>query len=96
MAVGWSQLELADRARTSQTKIWRLETNQPGGADVETLDRVLVELGLRVTLEIDGPHVHERFEQRDPVHAALVGCLAARLRRLGWEREAPWAARRQG
>ncbi len=83
--IGWSQDELADRALTSQSKIHRMETDKRGGLDLETLDRVLMELGLRVTLEIDGIHVAERREQRDAVHAAIVSVLARRLTRAGWK-----------
>ncbi len=83
-AIGWSQDELADRALTSQTKIWRIEHTLAGAADLETLDRVLTQLGLRVTLEIEGRHLAQRVEQRDIVHALLVGALASRLRRAGW------------
>ena len=82
--VGWSQAELADRALTSQTKIWRMEHAIRGALDLETLDRVLAQLGLQIVLEVDGRHVVARTEQRDLVHAALLGVLAARLRRAGW------------
>ncbi len=83
--IGWTQDELADRAHTSQTKIWRMEHAQAGALDLETLDRVLTELGFRVLLEVDGRHLVARTEQRDLVHAALLGVLASRLRRAGWE-----------
>jgi transcriptional regulator with XRE-family HTH domain len=84
VTIGWSQDELADRAHTSQTKIWRMERDRSGACDLETLDRVLRELGLAVTLEIEGRHLEQRVEQRDVVHAALLGELAARIRRAGW------------
>ena len=83
--IGWSQDELADRALTSQSKIHRMEADTRGALDLETLGRVLLELGLRVTLEVDGAHVTERREQRDAVHAAIVAVLARRLVRAGWE-----------
>jgi transcriptional regulator with XRE-family HTH domain len=82
--IGWTQDELADRALTSQTKIWRMEHDLSGAFDLETLDRVLAQLGLQVTLEIEGRHLAQRVEQRDVVHAALLGELASRLRRAGW------------
>lgn len=83
--IGWSQDELADRAMTSQSKIHRMERDKRGGLDLETLDRVLGELGLRVTLEVDGIHVTERREQRDAVHATIVSVLVRRLTRAGWQ-----------
>ena len=83
--IGWTQDELADRALTSQTKIWRMEHAASGALDLETLDRVLSQLGLQVVLEVDGRHLVARTEQRDLVHAALLGVLASRLRRAGWE-----------
>lgn len=85
LVIGWSQDELADLSRTSQTKIHRMETDKRAAFDLDTLDRVMVQLGLRVTLEVDGIHVAERREQRDAVHAAIVAVLARRLRRAGWE-----------
>jgi transcriptional regulator with XRE-family HTH domain len=83
--IGWTQDELADRAFTSQTTIWRMEHAASGALDLEMLDRVLAQLGLKVVLEVEGRHLVARTEQRDLVHAALLGVIAARLRRTGWE-----------
>jgi transcriptional regulator with XRE-family HTH domain len=83
--IGWSQDELADRARTSQTMVWRAES---GGADsirVEVLDRILRALGVRWELELRARHLDERRDQLEPVHAALVGAMAGRLGRAEWE-----------
>ncbi|HET7828019.1 MAG TPA: helix-turn-helix transcriptional regulator [Candidatus Limnocylindrales bacterium] len=87
LTIGWSQDELAERAKTSQTMIWRIET---GGADrvrIDVMDRVVRSLGMRWELELRGRHLDERRDQLDPVHAALVGSLGGRLARGGWEVE---------
>jgi len=83
-AIGWSQDELAGRAGTSQTKVWRIERGDAAAQDLATLDRVLGALGLRSTLEIEGRHLADREDQRDPVHAALATAVAGRLQRCGW------------
>jgi transcriptional regulator with XRE-family HTH domain len=95
LLIGWSQGELAIRAATSQTKVWRLESAEPGAFDMATLDRVLAALGLRPTLELEGRHLADRDDQRDRVHAALSAALAGRLRRAAWsvESEVPTGAR---
>lgn len=84
LVIGWSQRELADLAHVSRAAVWRLETNQKAGVDLDVIDGVLHELGLRITLEVEGQHVAARRGQRDLVHSRLVARLAARLRRLGW------------
>jgi transcriptional regulator with XRE-family HTH domain len=93
--IGWSQDELARRAGTSQTKVWRIEHAAPGACDLSTLDRVLSALGLRSTLEVEGRHLADRADQRDPVHAALASAVAGRLLRAGWvvDSEVPTGAR---
>jgi transcriptional regulator with XRE-family HTH domain len=82
--IGWSQDELADRAATSQTKVWRVERAAPGALDLETLDRLLTALGLRSTLEIEGRHLADRADQNDLLHGALGSAVAGRLRRAEW------------
>ena len=93
--IGWSQDQLADRAGTSQSTVWRIETAAPGAVDLGTIDRVLSALGLRSTLEVEGRHLADRADQRDPVHAALSSAVAGRLRRAGWavESEVPTGSR---
>lgn len=83
-SVGWSREELASRANTSPTRIWRLETADPAAFELGSVDRVLCAMGLRLNLEIHGLHLAEREAQRDLVHAAAVAALAGRLRRAGW------------
>ena len=82
--IGWSQEQLAIRARTSQTKVCRIEHAASGASDLKTLDRVLSALGLRSTLEIEGRHLADRAEQNDLVHAAMGSAIVGRLRRADW------------
>lgn len=86
LLIGWTQRELADRADTSHTAIWRLETARPGPVDLAMVERVLKALGMRPSLGIDDRHLADRRRQRDGVHAVLNGYAARRIARLGgWE-----------
>lgn len=82
--IGWSQRELADRARTSQTTICRIERGRTPTLDLLVVERVLVALGARASLRIDARHLADRRRQRDAVHARLTGFVARRLERTGW------------
>jgi transcriptional regulator with XRE-family HTH domain len=82
--IGWSQRELAGRARLSQARISRFESGVVDDLDVAALARVLAALGLRGQLMVEDRHLDDRRRQRDLVHAALVSRLARYLRRLGW------------
>jgi len=44
---GWTQAELADRARTSQSMVARLELGRRLEPDVVVVSRILAALGLR-------------------------------------------------
>lgn len=82
--IGWSQEELAARARTSQSRISRFERGVVPDLDIATLSRVLDALGLRGAVVVTDHHLDDRRRQVDPVHAALVARLSRQLRRLGW------------
>ncbi len=82
--IGWSQRELADRARTSQATIWRVETGAARHLDLLAVERVLAALGIRASLQLDARHLADRYRQRDAVHARLTGYVARRLERTGW------------
>jgi transcriptional regulator with XRE-family HTH domain len=84
LLVGWSQRELADRARTSQATIWRIEAGRAKALDLALVARVLTALGIRSALDLDGRHLADRRRQQDGVHARLTGYLARRLARVGW------------
>lgn len=61
-----------------------MERGAARATDLRVLDRALTALGLRTTLEIEGRHLADRADQRDPVHAALTLAMAGRLARCGW------------
>lgn len=84
--IGWTQRELADRALTSHTTIWRIERGQASHIDLLVVERVLHHLGLRATLSIarNPRHLDDRRRQADGVHARIVGHVARRLERSGW------------
>jgi len=83
--IGWTQRELATRAKTSQASIWRIETGHAETVEVAILERVLVALGLRARLELDGRHLDDRRRQQDPVHARVTGHVARRIEPGGWQ-----------
>ena len=80
--IGWTMRELAGRAGTSPTMVWRVEHGS--ATDLGAIVRILAALGLRPTLEIGGRHLDDRRRQRDPVHAAMVASRARSLRQHGW------------
>jgi transcriptional regulator with XRE-family HTH domain len=47
---GWTQQQLADRARTSRSTISRLERGHPGTFSIDTIRRVSAALDIRVDL----------------------------------------------
>jgi transcriptional regulator with XRE-family HTH domain len=82
--VGWTQAELAVRAATAQSRISRLESDGRADLDVSVLARVLSALGCRGSLEVSDRALDDRRQQRDPVHARVLGYVAQRLSRHGW------------
>ena len=50
LRLGWTQLELASRARTSKSTVARLERGDLGSASIDRVRRVLVVLGARLDL----------------------------------------------
>ncbi len=83
-AMGWTQDELASRAGTSQTRIWRLENGDPSAFDPSVFDDILAALGVRLTLNANARHLDDRARQRDAVHARLLETIAAALERHRW------------
>lgn len=84
LLVGWTQRELAARARTSQATIWRIESGSPAHLDLFVVERVLGALGVRASLDLDARHLVDRRRQHDAVHARLTGYVARRLEPAGW------------
>lgn len=79
--LGWSQRELADRAKTSHTTIWRIEGGHPAELDLLVVERLFAALGIRATLSLDARHLADRRRQADAVHARVNGYVGCRLRR---------------
>jgi HTH-type transcriptional regulator / antitoxin HipB len=84
-SIGWSQRELARRARVSQAAISRLERGVPSGLDLQDIERIALALGGTIRLTFHAPFLADRARQRDRVHARCGAYVAARLRGLGWD-----------
>ena len=85
LLAGWSQQELAERARTSQSRLSRLETGGADGIDLSAVGRILVALGVRGQLVLDDRNLDDRRAQQDVVHGIVLGWTESRLRRFGWQ-----------
>ncbi len=79
--VGWTQGELAQRSRSSQAAISRMEHGVAEVLDVLLVERVLDALGMRSELQVEGRHLGDRRRQREPVHARINGFVAGQLAR---------------
>lgn len=84
---GTSQEEVASRAGVSQARISRLERGRSADPDLGVVVRVLAALGFSGSLEISDRHLDDRRQQRDPVHAWILGHAMRRLERAGWRVE---------
>lgn len=84
VSIGWTQLELAARARVSQTAISRLERGLRAGLGLDDLQRVAGAMGGRFHVDLRAPFLLDRVRQRDRVHATCIGYVVRRLRRAGW------------
>lgn len=83
LAVGWTQGELAGRAKLSRPMVARVE-----GADVNVSVDVVANLcdalGVRVGLQLDAPFLADRRRQREPAHARCIAYAQRRLEAEGW------------
>jgi transcriptional regulator with XRE-family HTH domain len=84
LALGWSQRELAWRAKVAQSTVCRIERATLPDLTFDTAALLLDVLGVRASLELQAPFIADRARQRDPGHARCVAYVARRLRRLGW------------
>jgi transcriptional regulator with XRE-family HTH domain len=85
LAIGWSQEDLSDRAEVPQSALSRLERGLHSGLDFEDLERIGQALGGRWQIDLAVPFLADRKRQRDRVHARVIGYIARRLSRAGWE-----------
>jgi transcriptional regulator with XRE-family HTH domain len=82
--IGWSQEELARRARTSQPVISRLEAGAAPVLDVRVLNGVFDALGLDARMVLEGRHLRDRERQADGVHAKVNGFTGRHLVAWDW------------
>ena len=80
--IGWSQAELASRARTSQATVWRIESNTAKGIDLITVERILTQLTLQITVSAGSLALDDRRRQNDGLHAIVNGHVARHVGRL--------------
>lgn len=83
--IGWTQDQVAVKARTSQATVWRLESGRADHIDLGVVERVLAVLGISITMSATMRHLADRERQRDLVHAVLNGSCARRHAALGWD-----------
>ena len=79
--IGWTQRELAIRAKTSQATVWRIETGRAETVEVRVLERLVVLEHLVVHLP-----VLALFAGSQHGLGGGLGCLVTWLRRTGHER----------
>lgn len=83
--LGWSQDELAGRARMSQGMVSAVENARVPDMTFSRAERLLTAMGARLVISVDAPFLGDRQRQRDAAHARCSAHVASRLRRAGWE-----------
>jgi transcriptional regulator with XRE-family HTH domain len=81
---GWTQVDLARRARVSQASISRAETGQASRLTMRTVERVAEALGARLSVRVYW-HGEELDRLLDAAHAGIVDQVVAILVANGWE-----------
>lgn len=82
--VGWTQRELADRARVSQGWISLVERGHAGGLSIAGAERIIEAIGARLVVTVDAPYLGDRVRQRDPAHVRMSAYVGDRMHSLGW------------
>ncbi len=81
---GWTQAQLAARARISQSAVSRIERGEGDRLTHRLLVRIASELGARVRVQLLA-HGEDLDRLLDAGHAELVEHVTRMLRRHGWE-----------
>jgi transcriptional regulator with XRE-family HTH domain len=84
LRASWTERELARRLNVSHGAIHRLETGDLAFANLRLVSAAFKLLGIRWSLDANGPGLADRVDQRDRVHAQCVEYVVRRLRSLGW------------
>jgi transcriptional regulator with XRE-family HTH domain len=83
--IGWTQRELASRARVSQSLVSAIENGRLANASISTVSRLLEAMGSRLILDATRPQVADRERQRDAGHVRCVTYVVRRLVTAGWQ-----------
>jgi Helix-turn-helix. len=83
--LGWTQDELARRARMSQGMVSAVENVRVSDLTFSRAERLLAAMGARLVISVDAPFLGDRQRQRDSAHARCSAHVVSRLRRAGWE-----------
>lgn len=82
--LGWSQRELARRARMSQGMVCAIENGHVADMTFSRAQILLTAMGARLVVSVDAPFLGDRQRQLEPAHARCSAHVATRLRRDGW------------
>lgn len=82
-ALGWSQDDLARKARVSQSLVSAVETMELEGLSFAMASRLLETMGARLSVTVVPPYLGER-RQRDAAHAQWTTYVGRRLEANGW------------
>ncbi len=83
LAIGWSQQELAVRARISRQMVASVEAGSVN-VSIDVAAALIDALGLRVDLVLTAPFLADRRRQREPAHARCSAYSQRRLEGSGW------------
>jgi transcriptional regulator with XRE-family HTH domain len=84
LALGWTQTDLACRARVSQSLVSAVETMVLPDLTLATATRLLETMGARLSVSVSPPFLGDRERQKDAAHARCTNYVARRLEAKGW------------
>jgi transcriptional regulator with XRE-family HTH domain len=82
--LGWTQRDLARRAKRSASMVSRLESGHLPDLTPRTLGQLLDALGVRADIKTTAPFLVDPPSQRDAAHARCSSSVRRRLEKLGW------------